>query len=565
MTLLVLILAFEAGLYAFMPDRYRGYLVETGNGNVKWALGPFEPSQPAIGFNPPIPLHKPEDTLRIVSLGTSGTEGWLTAKTVFQKYGQRWESKSLSSYSRALEYSLNTMAEPTAKRVEVINLGLAAYNITDVTRMLKDSMKLDPDLLLIQIGGNETWTAERQNWSTYIDDDLPYLYSELFYEILTETRAGWRTLTTGGNAFNPMALFSAGSRPIVPEPPDRAAGLDHRLSIYQAELQRLGKFVSSKGLPTLFLIPSQNIADFEPFGSMATPGTDPQHLQQLNDLLIEALSAPAPQAKDRFLELLARDDGIAEAHFQLGKIYLREADTARARAHFWAANDRDLVLKRLPSAFHEISREFVGQYGFPYIDEMEFFAAGSASGIVGYNRLDDDVHPNRQAQFDLGAKIATTIIDADLLPNEIYAGNLQQLPSFDDYNESTGFDQETAGTIAFLKAAHNYLAFGRYRQRLQWHPQPADFIAPILQELETANAYAPNDFSLYLSAVLYLYIDQNEQAEAAVAALNCSASAERAAQVHGAIYGATQQVLGNPGDQFRGKLSRILTAQGCKK
>jgi len=558
-----LALTIEFGLRNFLPDSYRGYLIEHADGKAKWAIGPYEPSQPATGFNAPVTLTKPDNTIRIISLGTSGTEGWLSAETVFNKYGLKPQPKSLSSYSRATEFIMNQIAEPSSKKIEVINLGVAAYNITDVIRMLKDSVKLNPDMFVIQIGGNETWTAERAQWSAFFDTDIPYLYSELGYELIGGKRSGWRTLSTGGNAFNPLALFSANPQPVVKEPAGRAEGLQPRLQNYAAELERLGSFVQRKQIPTLFLIPSQNLAGFLPFGSMAKIGTDDATIEKLNQLLIAALAEPLADSKDRYLEILQLDDGIAEANFQLGTIYLQENQVEKAREHFWKANNRDLVLKRLPSDFHDISRRFVAKYSYSYIDEMKFFESKSVSGIVGYDWLDDDVHPSRKAQFDLGKKIAETIVDKGWLRTLNYAANLQDLPNIDEYDAWTGFDQEAAGNMAYLRAAHNYLAFGRFRQRFMWDPNQAEFLDPILADLEIANANAPIDQSRHLAAGLNIALGRKENAREILASMNCRSSPERSATVQSGMMGVSQAIFGYRAPDFNKDINDLLVLEGC--
>jgi len=564
-TIFGIALVCEFGLEQLLPDTYRGYLVEENGENVKWALGPFEPSQPASGFNSPIKLEKPDDTIRVISLGDSGTEGWLTAKTVFNKYNQKWEPKSLSSYSRAIEFSMNAISDSSSKTVEVINLGIAAYNITDVIRMLKDSLKLDPDLFLIQIGGNETWTGERSKWPSFLDDDIPYLYSEISYEILSEVKAGWATLDTGSDAFNPLALFNSRPQPIVLEPPGRAAGIEPRLKNYRSELERLGAFLERKEITVLFLIPSQNISDYLPFGSMAKSETSDKKLETLNQLLIAALAEPGSDSKEKYLEILSIDDGIAEANFQLGKIYLLEKKTNKAREHFWKANDRDLILKRLPSAFHDISRNFVKKNAFPFLDVMKFYESKGSSGVVGYNFLDDDVHPNREAQLDLANEIVRIIINSNLLQSTNYYGDLNKLPTFDHYNDWTGFDQESVGSISYLKAAHNYSTFGRYRQRLRWDPKPDQLLAPVIDNLDIANNYAPSDESLYFSAILNLFIGRQENVEITIGKMNCNSSVERSAQVHSKMINAFWQILGNNKSHLNQDLRRMLASKGCNQ
>lgn len=563
--LLCIALIFEFGARQLLPDSYRGYLVEVDGDQVKWALGPFAPAEPAAGFNPPVSVNKPDDTLRIVVVGDSGTEGWLSAKVVFNKYGQPWESKDISSYARATEFVANSIAAESSRNVEVINLGIAAYNITDVIRMLKDSVRLAPDLFVIQIGGNETWTAARHNWASYISDDIPYLYTALSYEILSDAQSGWETLSTDGNAFNPKALFRSRPQPIVLEPLGRAEGLEERLATFEIELYRLGAYLREKNIPALFLLPSQNLADYQPFGSMARPGTSSEQLEELNELLIAALADPGPDAKANYLEILAIDDGIAEANFQLGRIYLDEGKTPEARELFWKANNRDVVLKRLPRGFREISLEFLYDSGFPYIDTMALFESTGEAGVVGYEVLDDDVHPNRQSQFDLGSAIVTKVVRENLVPADDYAGDLNALPEIGDYNAWTGFDSDSTETIAYLKAAHNFLTFGRYRQRLSWDPNPKSLIAPILDDLAVANRNYRIDEALYLSIVLNEFLGRENTAADVVRNAGCSASPDRGTAVHSGVMTVAFTIFGNKNQELKQSLRKLLNSNGCVK
>ena len=257
------------------------------------------------------------------------------------------------------------------------------------------------------------------------------------------------------------------------------------------------------------------------------------------------------------------DDGIAEANYQLGVISLLENDQDKAREYFWKANDRDLVLKRLPSGFHKISHEFVEQNTFPYIDEMYFFDTKSASGMVSYDWLDDDVHPSRKGQFELGNEIVKAIVNGNLLQAAGYTGDLQQLPTFADYNAWTGFDDEAAGSIAYIKGAHNFLTFGRYRQRMRWDPRPAQFIEPIIDDLDIANRLAPSDESRSLSTVLNLFLGRSESAATDLAAMDCRVSVERSRQVYRLMMATAKTVFGFSGQEYKDELQKMLAQEGC--
>ena len=564
-TLFCIFLVCEFGLKLYMPETYRGYLVEENKDQIKWAIGPYEPSQPIEGFNTPIELNKPDNTIRIISAGASATEGWLSAKAVFKKYGQKMEPESISSYSRVVEFDLNQISDSSSKKVEVINLGIAAYNVTDVIRMLKDSMKLSPDLFLIHISLNETWTAERYNWSGRLNTAIPYLFTELGYQVFTDTRAKWRTLAPKTASFSPVALGRGRTKPIVPEPPGRAEGLEEKLTNYNKQLELLGNFLNSANIPVLFLVPTQNLYDFQPFGSMAKTGSSAQELEDLNNLLIAALAKPGLAAKQDYLNILELDDGVAEAHFQLGRIHSEEGSIETARKHLWMANDRDLILKRPPSIFHEATRSFIDQHEFPSLDVMKFFESLSLNGLVGNNLLYDDVHPDRRSQFELGTRIAESIIDLNLLPSENYIGDLQSLPTFEDYNKWTGYNNESNGRTSYLRGAHNFYAFNRYASRMRWDPRPENFLAPVIDYLDVANRYAPSDQSHLLSAQLNLFLGQRENTRRAIKAMGCGASTDRSAQVYSVMNRAGKRIFGKANPELLSELQQILVSEGCKQ
>jgi len=554
----------ELGIGRFMPDAYRGYLFETGNDQARWAVGPFDPALPSKAFNDPVRLSKPENTIRILSVGASGTEGWLSAKAVYNLYGVPWQEQGLSSYSRALEFSMNRIADDTSANVEVINLGIAAYNTSDVLRMLKDAMVLEPDLLVLHVGINETWTGERTDWASYVSNDISYFNSERAYEIFTESKSGWRTLSVG-DPFSPLALFGGSAQPIVPEMPGRAPGIEERLQHYRDSLASLNRYLQGQGIPAVIMIPTQNVADFHPFGSMAKPGTEAEQLQELNGMLIEALAATGASAKQKYLEIAAIDDGISEVNFQLAKIFQAEGDGEKALEYFWKANDRDIILKRPPGVFHDVTREFVVENGYPVLDVMGFLAERSEGGHVGNNWVYDDVHPNRPAQVELGNELVRIILDNGMLADANYRADLSKLPALNDYDEWVGLDDESVSELAFLRAVHNHMGFGRLRQRMRWDPAPEKFLDQILAWLSIANETAPSDNSLYFATAINVFLERNEAATSIIARMNCEASPERAAAVHQGLLNFSRQTMGYTKPDLGTELAALLNEKGCVK
>ncbi len=546
-----------------LPDSYRGYLIDKGNGTVTWSRGPFSPAEPSSGFNDPVPAKKPANTLRILTLGDSITEGWLTAQVVFERYGQQWDPGMISSFSRALEFNINEIADAGSDAVEVINLGVAAYNVTDIMRMTKQAMVLQPDLLIIQIGGNETWTTPRSNYASYLSDDIPYFEAEAAYEVLAGIQAKWSTLSGLENAFNPLALFGARVLPIKPEPPGRDEGLQTRLDHYNDNLEALGNFLKANNVPVLFIITPTNLAGFRPFGSMAKAGSSEAQIETLNTMLLDALADSGESAKQKYIEILALDDGIAEANWQLGQIYLDEGNIDKAREHLWKANDRDFVLKRAPFMFHEATREYARDNNFALLDFWSLVEQNSPRGLIDYAVYDDEVHPNRSQQFAIGAELARVIATDQLLPTESFSGDPTTMPAFADYDEWTGFDANADGTIALLRAVHNYLSFGRYRTRLAWDPRPERFLLPVQDDLNIAMEKTDIEYAGYFSLIIDMLLGKEAAADAIISSFNCSESPERGKRVANGVMQVYKGAVGYGREDLRKAISAKLAEEGC--
>jgi hypothetical protein len=194
---------------------------------------------------------------------------------------------------------------------------------------------------------------------------------------------------------------------------------------------------------------------------------------------------------------------------------------------------------------------------------MSFFESRSSTGVVGYNWLDDEVHPNRAAQFELATELARKIIDGDLLKGLDFAADLQRLPSIDSYNEWTGFDTKTDGYLAYLKAAQNALAFGRFAQRLTWDPMPERFLQPALSNLEFANDHAPTDQSRYLTVAFKMAMDHPATAKEIIELLGCRTSSVRSREVYWGTMDNAWRLFSNRRQETIDELVSLLNSAGC--
>jgi|GEM_PF-3471352 len=95
------------------------------------------------------PLEKPNNTIRIVALGDSFTEGWVVLTN--------------DSWPNQLEKKLNAIGDIN---YEVLNFGFRGFNTEDEVRVFKEyAILYDPDIVILQFFDNDvennTWVNER--------------------------------------------------------------------------------------------------------------------------------------------------------------------------------------------------------------------------------------------------------------------------------------------------------------------------------------------------------------------------------------------------------------------
>jgi len=560
----VIMLGAELFSERLFPQDRHGYLHQIDDEHVAIYGGPYQPQSISSGLLDPIPVKKGDDVIRILSLGASGTEGWLSAKSVFNQYDIEWQPKMASSYSQVAEFAINSVANEGSKKVEIINLGVAAFNASDVIRMMLDAMVLEPDLLIFHIGVNEAWTGQRLNWPAYLDLKKPYFYSELGYEVFTEIKAGWKTQDPGAAGFKPAATVGGKILPVVPEPGGRASGMEERAEIYRDNLERLYSLIEYYDLPVLILIPTLNLKDFQPFGSIAKYGTTEEQLGHINELVIAAGSKRGAEAKAAYRQILDLDDGIAEANFQYGRILLEEGRYDEAGEHFMLAADRDMLNKRPTQLFLNMTREFVKANNLPYIDVTDLFQSNTPEGTPpGNNWIFDDVHPNRQGQFLLGTEIVREIVERGMLSGASFDANLTKMPQLSDYDNATAYDIEVAATHSLVRVTHNFSSFNRFSRRLAWDTNTDVFLGPIMEELGFVTDNLSTDEALHLGVIFNLLVANDAAAEESMAKLNCSDSPERAAQVAVELRKSFRRQIGNARWDVSRRLGEVMQQEGC--
>jgi hypothetical protein len=102
-------------------------------------------------------------------------------------------------------------------------------------------------------------------------------------------------------------------------------------------------------------------------------------------------------------ELLTRDDGAADAWFELGRALEAQSRYSEARAAYLAAKDRDALRFRAPEDLNALLREVAGHPGVQLIDTQRALAERSLHRIIGSKLILEHLHPNVEGYFRLSA------------------------------------------------------------------------------------------------------------------------------------------------------------------
>ena len=88
-------------------------------------------------------------------------------------------------------------------------------------------------------------------------------------------------------------------------------------------------------------------------------------------------------------------------------------ETNRAREAFVAARNLDSMPWRAPSSHQEAIKEAAAAEGAPVCDMEHVFRANSPGGCIGWELMDDHVHPSLRGQALMAEALVETLFQMD--------------------------------------------------------------------------------------------------------------------------------------------------------
>jgi tetratricopeptide (TPR) repeat protein len=359
---------------------------------------------------------KPKGVFRIFLVGESAAKGYP-------------EPRNLAS-SAFLEKML-TDAWPERK-VEVINLGTTAVASFPVLGMLTEALEFEPDLVIIHTGHNEFFGAYGVSSISRGGTSRFRLKATRFVRSLALVQFASRHWQSEESLKGKTLMeIMAAQTYTAPDSPLREAAA-RNLGGNVAEML---KRCRARGVPAIVCTLPSNERDLFPVGEDRLDGLNAQGAvgraretpyvvsyngksgfaenQRRFPSLLEAGAAQLPgnpqSAETNLTEALALAPTHARAHFLHGRALYVLGRTNEARAEFVAARDFDSMPWRATSVQEKALREATAAEGGVLCEMQNDFREQSPGGCIGWELMDDHVHPTLRGQALMAEAIVKTM------------------------------------------------------------------------------------------------------------------------------------------------------------
>ncbi len=264
-----------------------------------------------------------------------------------------------------------------------------------------------PDVVIVYAGHNEF--ASRFGWSSeaphYRDETSPFA-------ALSRRFGRLSPLVRLVAELHEKELVGAPPRPahrLVVDVPSHTPGQRaERLADFRRRLEGIVAYCESVGAVPVLVIPPGNDAGYEPNRSVL-PADTPRTTREAFARDVEAarrLERTDPEGSlRRYLDLIARQPGFAEAHFRLARLLEAKGDEEGAYRHYVAARDADGHPMRCPTDFQDVYREVADRHGAILVDGQAVFRARHPGGQLDDALFNDAMHPSFEGQVALAEEI----------------------------------------------------------------------------------------------------------------------------------------------------------------
>jgi tetratricopeptide (TPR) repeat protein len=449
---------------------------------------------------------KPTNTTRIFLVGESAIKGYP-------------EPRNLASSSFLEQMLRDVLPE---RKVEVINLGTTAIASFPVLGILTEALDYEPDLMVIYTGNNEFFgtygvgSSGRAGGKPWMLSATRALHSLALVQVLDALLYSRRS-----DSDRTLMEAMVGQSYLGPDDWRRAAAANN----LHHNLTEMIRRCRSRGVPVLVCTQPGNERGLAPMGAENLASMPPAQRDEIKALLaaVEARPPANPKTNQLALErILELYPDHARAHFLLGEVHARAGRQPEALAEFVRARDLDPMPWRTPTLSQNAILTAAREQAAPVCDLEKIFRAASPGGAIGWELMDDHVHPSLRGQ----ALIAQSLLEC--LTNfsghlHVLVEALESLPSGDDYARRLGdniydrygvaFNMRTLFAVPFMRT-NNPAAFERLNRLVEGIEQqmPRD-VREVMREWQASRPFEGAKCPV-TAAVAQLKLKRNEYREA---------------------------------------------------
>jgi lysophospholipase L1-like esterase len=296
------------------------------------------------------------------------------------------------------------------RRVEVVNLGTTAVASYPVLGMMTDALEHAPDLIVIYTGHNEFFgtygvaSIGRAGGKPWMLGVTRFVHSLAMVQ-------GWKKLTTPKPDDTNLTLMErmVGRAYVAPDDWSRAAAANNLHHNVREMIRRC----QARGVPVLVCTMPSNERDLAPIGQ-EKPG-----------------------------------DVSARSYFQTAQSLYVSNRFPEALALFKKARDLDTMPWRATSTANDAIRRAATELNAPLCDVEGVFQTNSPGGAIGWELMDDHVHPTLRGQSLIAEAIVQTLSRMTGAV-AISADSISRIKSWQSYTEQLGDNRYDRYAVAHM-------------------------------------------------------------------------------------------------------------------
>ena len=334
-----------------------------------------------------------------------------------------------------------------SRPIEVINLGTTAVASYPVLGIMTEALKYEPDLVIASTGHNEffgTYGVASVGWA----GGKPWMLGlTRFVHSLALVQGLEKVVPSREpNENKTLMEMMIGRSYVGPDDWRRKAAANNLEHNVAAMVDRCG----SRGVPIIVCTQASNERDLAPVGEDHFNLQDDAKRFEFNRLFdagTNALSQNPAVALEQFQAALLIASNSANAQFYAGKALFALGRNSEASLRFQRARDLDTMPWRTPSLSQEAIVHAAIDHGALICDLEKTFRTASPGGAIGWELMDDHVHPTLDGQ----ALFARAIVES----MTHFSGRLQvsreaydRLASAKDYERRLGANPFDAYSVS---------------------------------------------------------------------------------------------------------------------